>query len=217
VTEIFDEVDEELRREQLKKLWDRYSLLIVTAAILVVAAVGGWRGYQYWETKRAAEAGSAFEAAVALSDQNKHAEAQAAFTKLAAEAPSGYRTLASLRAASEAGIQDPQAAVKLFDAIGSDGSVAQPIQDFAKTRAAALLIDNAPYEDVRQRLEQLTSAGRAYRHSARDLLAASAWRNNDAAAARQWVDLIINDIETPASIRTRAEALQALLPPVGKG
>ena len=44
VTEIFDEVDEEVRREQLKKLWDKYSIYIVGAAFLVVAAVGGWRG-----------------------------------------------------------------------------------------------------------------------------------------------------------------------------
>ena len=78
MSELFDEVDEDLRREQLKKLWDRYSALIVAVAVLIVAAVGGWRSYQYWDSKRAAAAGSAFEAAVALSEQNKHAEAEAA-------------------------------------------------------------------------------------------------------------------------------------------
>jgi hypothetical protein len=216
VSELFDEVDEELRREQLKKLWERYSIFIIAAAVLIVAAVGGWRGYQYWETKRAAEAGAAFEAAVALSEQNKHAEAEAAFTKLATDAPSGYRTLARLRAAAEVSARDPQAAVKLFDSIGADSSVAQPEQDLARTRAASLLLDTAPYDDIRQRLEPLTAAGRTYRHSARDLLALSAWRANNAAAVRQWVELIMNDAETPGSIRNRAEALLALLPPVAK-
>ena len=47
MSELFDEVDEEVRREQLKKLWDRYSIYIVAAAILVVAAVGGWRMARY--------------------------------------------------------------------------------------------------------------------------------------------------------------------------
>jgi len=56
VSELFDEVDEEVRREQLKKLWDRYSIFIIAGAILIVAAVGGWRGYQYLEAKKAAEA-----------------------------------------------------------------------------------------------------------------------------------------------------------------
>ncbi len=103
-----------------------------------------------------------------------------------------------------------------YDAIGSDGSVAQPEQDLAKTRAALLLVDTAPYDEIRQRLEPVTATGRAFRHTARDLLALSAWRANDMAATRQWVDLIMNDAETPSSIRTRAEALQALLPPAAK-
>jgi hypothetical protein len=216
VTEIFDEVDEELRREQLRKIWDRYSAFIVAGAVLIVVAVAGWRGYQYWEHQRAATAGSAFEAAVVLSEQNKHAEAEAAFAKLAADAPSGYRTLARLRAAAEAAAGDPQAGIKQFDAIGADPGVAESEQDLAKTRAAALLVDTAPYDEIRQRLEPLTSAGRVYRHTARDLLAFSAWHAKDAAAARQWIDLIMNDAETPNSIRSRAETLQSLLPPVAK-
>ena len=63
MSEIFSEIDEDLRREKLRKLWERYSVFIVAAAILIVAAVGGWRGYMYLEAKKAAEAGSAFEAA----------------------------------------------------------------------------------------------------------------------------------------------------------
>ena len=75
MSELFDEVDEEVRRDQLKKLWDRYSLYIVAMAILIVVAVGGWRGYEYLEAKKAAEAGAAFDRAIELSEQNKHAEA----------------------------------------------------------------------------------------------------------------------------------------------
>ena len=102
MSELFDEVDEEVRRDQLKKLWDQYSIYIIAGALLIIAAVGGWRGYQYLEAKKAAEAGAAFDKAVELSEQNKHAEAEAAFTDLAAKAPSGYRMLARLRAAAEA-------------------------------------------------------------------------------------------------------------------
>ncbi len=46
MSDIFREVDEEVRREQLKKLWERYSILIVAVAVLIVAGVGGWRGYE---------------------------------------------------------------------------------------------------------------------------------------------------------------------------
>jgi hypothetical protein len=216
VSELFDEVDEDLRREQLKKLWERYSIYIIAGAILIIAAVGGWRGYQYLEAKKAAEAGAAFDKASELSEQNKHAEAEAAFTDLAAKAPSGYRMMARLRAAAELAQRDPQAAVKLYDDMSADRSIGGPEQDLAKVRAAALLLETTGYPNMLQRLEPATAPGATFRHTARELLALSAWRANDASAARQWLDMIANDGDTPPSLRSRAEALQALLPPVAK-
>ena len=216
MSELFDEVDEEVRRDQLKKLWDQYSIYIVAGALLIIAAVGGWRGYQYLEAKKAVEASRAFDAALELSDQNKHAEAEAAFNNLAATAPSGYRILARLRAASEVAIRDPQAGAKIYDDISADRSVGAAHQDVARIRAAGLLLETASYPSMLQRLESATKPDATFRHTARELLALSAWRANDTTAARQWLDMIANDGETPSGLRSRAEALQALLPPVAK-
>jgi hypothetical protein len=216
VSELFDEVDEDVRRDQLKKIWDRYSIYIIAGAVLVVAAVGGWRGYQYVEAQRAAEAGVAFDRAVDLSEQNKHAEAEAAFETLAAKAPSGYRMLARLRAAAEVASRDPQAAAKLYDDISADRSIGTSEQELAKVRAAGLLVDTANYPDMLARLEPAAAPAGIFRHTARELLALSAWRANDTTAARRWLDLIANDADTPPGLRSRAEALQALLPPVAK-
>lgn len=216
MSELFSEVDEDLRREQLKKLWDKYSILIVGVALLVIVGVGGWRAYSYLEGKKAAEAGSAFDKAADLADQSKHAEAEAAFAKLALDAPAGYRILARLRAASELAARDPQAAVKQFDDIAADSTVPAVQQDMARLRAASLLVDTTPYDALLPRLEAVAAPTGTYRHSARELLALSAWRANNVVATRKWLDLITNDGETPASLRTRAEALQALLPPAAK-
>jgi hypothetical protein len=216
VSELFDEVDEDVRRDQLKKLWDQYSIYIVAAALLIIASVGGWRGYQYLEAKKAAEAGAAFDKAVELSDANKHTEAEAAFADLAAKAPAGYRVLARLRAATEVASRDPLAAAKMFDEIAADSSVGAAEQDLARIRAAQLLLEGSTYPDMKQRLDSAAAPGATFRHTARELLALSAWRANDAAATRQWLDLIANDGDTPSSLRSRAEALQALLPPVAK-
>ena len=59
VADIFHEVDEEVRRDQLKKLWDRYSIYLIAAAVLIVAGIGAWRGYEYWVAKQAAAAAKA--------------------------------------------------------------------------------------------------------------------------------------------------------------
>lgn len=216
MSELFDEVDEDVRRDQLKKLWDQYSIYIVAAALLLVAAVGGWRGYQYLEAKKAAQAGAAFDKAIELSEQNKPAEAEAAFNSLAATSPSGYRMLARLRAAADVAERDPQAAVKLYDDISTDRSIGALEQELARIRAADLLVDTATYPTMLQRLEPSTAPQATFRHTARELLALSAWHANDTTAARKWLDLIANDAETPPGLRSRAEALQALLPPVAK-
>jgi hypothetical protein len=210
VSDIFREVDEEVRRERLKQLWDRYNYLIIALAILIVLVVGGWRAYQWWEAKRAAEAGTAFVAAAILAEQGKHEEAEAAFAKLAADSTASYRMLAKFREAAAAAHRDPKAAVAIYDQLAADESIGRAMQDLAALRAGMLLVDSAPYEELRQRLEPLTAADRPFRHSARATLALSAWRANDLAAMRRWSDMILADGETPASTRGRIEMLLAL-------
>ena len=84
----------------------------------------------------------------------------------------------------------------------------------ARVHYLGFLKDGDPRKTVFDR--QFTAPGSTFRHTARELLALSAWRVNDATAARKWLDLIAGDGETPPSLRSRADALQALLPPVAK-
>jgi hypothetical protein len=217
VSDIFQEVDEEIRRERLEKLWKDYGNYIVAALILVLACVGGWRGYVYWQERKAAEAGAAFEAASTLADEGKHTEAQAAFAKLASDGTAGYRTLARFREAAQLGLSDAKAAVVAYDALAADGSLGQPLQDLAAVRAGLLLVDTAPYQELRTRLEPLAAPDRPFRHSARELLAFGAWRAGDNAAARKWIDTVIGDPDTPSTIRSRVDVLSALMPAEAKG
>jgi hypothetical protein len=217
VSDIFNEVDEELRREQLKKLWQRYGHYAVTLCVLVVVGVGAWRGYEWWQAKQAAQAGAAFEQAVALAETGKHQEAEAAFAKLAIDGTAGYRVLARLREAAELARTDSKAAVAAYDQIAADKAAGQVIQDLAAVRAGFLLVDTAPYAEVRTRLEPLTGPERTFRHSAREILALSAWKSGDMTAARQWADMIITDPQTPSGARSRAEVLSELIAASGKG
>jgi hypothetical protein len=213
---IFQEVDEEVRREQLKKLWERYQVFVIAAAVLVVLGVAGWRAYDWWETKKAAEAGAAFEAAIELSEQGKHAEAESAFSKIAASTATTYRPLAMVRAAAELAQTDPKAAVAAYDKIAADSSVRPELRDLAGLRAGALLIDNGSFADARQRLEPLTGGDHTFRHTARELLALAAWRAGDAATAKRWIELIGTDPATPPDERNRMEMLSALMASEGK-
>jgi len=216
LADIFHEVDEEVRRDQLKKLWERYGYLAIALVVLIVAGIGAWRGYQWWEAKKAAEAGAAFESAVTLSESGKRAEAEAAFNKIATQAPGGYRILARLRAAAELSQRDAKAAAAAYDDLAADSSLGQSLQDLAGLRAAMLLVDSAPLSDLRRRLDPLAEPGRTFRHTAREILALAAWRNGDVAAARRYIDMTAGDGETPQGTRARIDVLSALIAADGK-
>jgi hypothetical protein len=217
VSDIFSEVDEEVRRERLQKLWERWGAHIIALAVLIVLAIGGWRAWQWWETKRAAQAGAAFDAAISLAEAGKHQEAETALDKVAADSPAGYRTLARFREAAELALRDRPAAIKAYDALAADGSLGRTLQDLAAVRAGLLLVDSAPLSELQSRLEPLTGADRAFRHTARELLALAAWRAGEVAAARRWFDVIMTDAETPTGTRGRIEMLIALADADGKG
>ena len=163
--------------------------------------------------KEAAAAGSAFEAAVTLSESGKHQEAEEAFAKVAAEAPAGYRVLARLRGAAELAQIKPADAIKAYDEIAGDSSVGPTVQDLAAIRAGMIAVDSLPLAEMQRRLEPLAAPDRAFQPHARELLALSAWRNHDFAAASRYLDMIAGDVDTPPGVRTRADVLSALIPP----
>ena len=217
VSDIFQEVDEEVRREQLKKLWDRYGVYFIALAVLVVVAVGAWRGYDYWQSKKAAEFGAQFNAAAILSEQGKHDEAETAFGRIATEGTSGYRVLARMREAAELAERDPKAAVAAYDDLAASSATGQPLQDLAALRAGMILVDGAPLAEMTRRLEPLAGAGAPFRHSARELLAFAAWKAGDTASLRKWSQLVRDDAETPSALRSRVDILMALAGDTGKG
>lgn len=216
MSDIFHEVDEEVRREQYQKLWDRYQGYVIASAVLVVLGVASWRAYDWWETKKAAEAGAAFEAAITLGDQGKHAEAEAAFSKIAQDSATNYRTLALMRAAAELAQTDSKAAVAAYDKIAANASVGADLRDLAGLRAGSLLIDSGDFMQATQRLEPLAGSEHTFRHTARELLALAAWRANDTAAAKRWIEMINTDAATPPDERNRMEMLSALMASEGK-
>ena len=211
MSDIFHEVDEEVRREKLKQLWERHGNLIVAFALLIVLAVGGWRGYEWWEAKKAAESGAAFEAAVTLAESGKQAEAQEAFAKLAKDGSSGYRVLARFREAAELAKTDPAAAVKVYDALAAGlrprprdaGSRGDPRRAHPGRYRAARRIVVAARAAHRRRTGRSATPRASCSRSAPG---GSATR----AAAKNWFDLIAADAETPAGTRQRIDVLMTL-------
>jgi len=211
MSDILREVDEELRHERYRKLWDRYGLYVVGAAVLVVLAVAGWRGWEWYAARQAAESSVRFEAAMQLSREGKRAEAEGAFNALTKEGTAGYRTLSRFRAAAEAGKSDAKVGVAAFDAIAADGSLEAAIRDIARVQAAYLLLDTASVAEIKGRMDPLAVPGGPFRHSANEIIGLAHYRAGEYEQAAKVFASIVNDPETPPALRQRAQVVNALV------
>ncbi|MBM3609597.1 MAG: tetratricopeptide repeat protein, partial [Alphaproteobacteria bacterium] len=66
MTDIFREIDEEVRRDKASKIWEKYQNWIIGLALLIALGAGGWRYWQYQNRLAAETAGARFEQAVQL-------------------------------------------------------------------------------------------------------------------------------------------------------
>ena len=206
------EVDEELRREQLLKLWEQYGTYVLAAVLAIVVGIGG---YKYYEHRRA-EAAEAAGARLALAEQelthNKKAEAQRTLEEIAASGPVGYATLARLRlaaAAREAG--KTAEAVSAYEAIAKESGIDPMIADYAQLQAALLALDGASWTEMQNRLNGLTQDSNAWRFSARELLALAAQKAGKTEDARVEYQHLLSDRGTPPGIAERARVMLAML------
>lgn len=213
MADIYHEIQEDLRRDRLKALWSRYGGVVVAVAALLVAGIGGWRGYEYFQMRAAMAAGDRYQAATKLAQDGKSAEARAAFAAIAADAPPGYATLARLREADEAAKTDPAAALTLYQALAEDGAVDPLLRDAARARGAYVAVDAGSRDDVRRLAEPLAVDGGAWRHLAREALGLAAYKAEDVAEARRHFEALVADSEAPGSARQRADLVLAVLPP----
>jgi len=212
MSDIFREVDEDLRREQYKRLWDRFGPYVIGLAVLIVAVTAGWRLWEYWQLRSAEATGDRFVAALTLADEGKHEEAIAALREVAADGSGLYPVLADFRAAAEkAATGDTEGAVEGFDAIAASSGTPDTIKPIARLRAALILVDTASLADLEDRIGDLAATGEPWRHSAREILGLAAWRVGDLETARKYYEQIAADQEKPADLQTRAQFMLALI------
>ena len=206
------EVNEEIRKEQVKAFWDRYGAALIAVAVLVVVGTGAYVGYRYWTETQANRSGDAYSQALALADSGKGEEALAAFTELEKDGYGAYPLLARMRAATvKADNGDIAGAVVDFDAVAVDNAIPAVLRDMARLRAAFLLVDHGSFADVSSRVEALTGDTNPLRHSAREALGLAAWKDGKKADALKLFDQIVADEAAPRGVRERATMMAGLI------
>jgi hypothetical protein len=205
MSDIFQEVDEEVRRDKAAEFWKKYQNQILAGAVVIVLASAGFRYWQYEREKAQQAAGDQFQQALAALEGGKLDEAKAGFDTIAAQGPSGYRGLAQMAAAGAKASSDPQGAIAAFDAVAGDAAIDPLLRDGARLRAALLRVDISSEEQKGEAaLTSLSTDNGPYRRVARLALGALALERKDYDDAAKQFDLVLGDPEVSADERQLA-------------
>jgi hypothetical protein len=207
VSDIFREVEEDVRRERFEKFWKANGHWVIVFAVLMLACVGG---YEFWRRHEAAEQmkmGDAFTAAQRISDPG---QAAPAFAKVADNSKGGYRLLAQLAQANAL-----HASGRMLDAVALYKQIAAAdsgeIGAVARLRAAWTIAANASRADLETLLAPLDTPTGAWRQMAREILAFSDYRGAKVKQASAEYHALADDAQAPDGLRVRARAMAAFL------
>lgn len=207
MSDIFHEVDQDIRQEKYRRLWDRFGIWIICVAVLIVVGTGGYRSWVYWQETESQKAGDTFFEAVRLSETGETAEAERLFSELA-DSIGGYPVLVRMRAAQDLSRSDRTGeAIAQFEAIAQDSSVDSALRSIAALRAGYLAVDTENYAAIADKVEGLTGDDNPFRAGAREILALSAWKEGNIETARRWIAALSADQATPADVNRRVSLL----------
>lgn len=207
MSDIFREVEEDVRREKAEKLWKAYGGYLLGAAVLAILGVGAWQLWERHEKQQSEAAATQFLAAQRITNPR---DAASAFADLSRGAPKGYALVARLSEANAMFTSGQQKnALDLYKQIAADDS--GPIGTIARLRAAWAQADTLPRDQLAQWLAPLNQPGNAWRESAQEVLAYADYRSMDVKSAQAKYAALAADPETPDSLRARARAMAAFL------
>jgi hypothetical protein len=209
---FYREVDEELRRDQMKTWWQRRGKLVIAGIVLILAAIGGFIWWQNQQQVKAAERSQTLLGAYDdIAGRNK-AAATAKLDQLAKEGSEGHRAAALLTKADLAiEANDLKGAAGLFRQVAEDKDLAQPYRDLATVRRTAVEYDSLSPQAVVERLKPLAVAGQPWFGSAGEMLAVAYIRLNRPKEAANLFAAMAKDKKVPETLRSRATQMAGAL------
>lgn len=208
---LIREVDEEVRQEEYKKLWDRYGAAFTALAALIVLSVGGFEAWRYWQRQQSEQASVVYLDAARKAAGRNFDDALAA---LAAVKQDGFGQLAKLsEAAVLAEKGDTAKALDIYKVFAAAPGSDPTLADLAAIRAGYLMVDTATPDELLPVLGKYDKDNNIWRHAAREIFGLSAYRIKDYAMADRYMNALFADPETPDAMRQRAQAMIQLITP----
>lgn len=211
MVDIFEEVDEELRRDKYQGLLRKYGPWVLGGALAIIAAAAGYQVWQSWSMARREASSETFFQALRAADEGQFALAGAGLETLAENGAGSYPALALMERGVVALDQgDPEAAAGFFERAARQTS--EPIlHDLAELKAVWARWDALSFSEIDIRLSSLIGDDAPYRFLAREGIAAAALREGQLDRARENYQFLSFAFEAPDGVRRRAQEALALI------
>ena len=200
-----DEVNEELRRQQLKSIWDRFGVYIIGFAVLIILSVGGNEIINHLNNRLSQRESNAFDNALNLIENGNDSAGLDQLIKLT-EGKTGYKGLALFRLSSESLTNgNYQEAVDYLKKASLDKTLTNNLRVFAKIKAGLILVDNGSFSEVDVLLKEVIESGGPFSFHAKEILALALIKNGRDLEAQEIFQEIANDASAPPVLARRAE------------
>jgi hypothetical protein len=212
LTDIFSEVDQNVREERLAGLWVRWRPFVYGSVAVLIGsvAINEFLIKPQAEAARAARSAE-LDAAVKALEAGQYEEAEAAFKAIVAKesklSPLAAHYLAQVQLE---GRGDAAAAAETLAAIG--GTQGGPYERLALLKTAYFRADTLTLPELEATLGTLVTEDTAMGALSRELVAAKAYATGDVARARTEYNRLKFDAAAPAGVVQRAEIALAAIP-----
>jgi len=207
---LIREVNDELREEQMMRLWRSYGSYVIGVAVLIIVIVAGQQGWKAYDISTRSAEGDRFQNAMVLAQSGDTAGAINAVRSLADDASSGYGILARFQQAALLAKQgDAAGAAQLYQDIARENIGNVAFSGLANILGIMTEINAGGYDAkaLAFRLSSIAEDGHPYRHSARELLGLIALQAGDMDKANAAFSGLASDLTAPKGIRDRAKSL----------
>ena len=206
MADIFDEIDEDLKRDQMQLLWARYGKIVMAAVAAIVLLVALRQGYAAWQTSQAEASASAYQQALKSDDVVTALEAQRG------QLTNGYAMLAQFQIAAEQAARDDFAAAEAsYLALASDASLDPLYQQAATLLSVMVAPQDTDVSALEARLSDLETAAGPWQAMALETGAGLTLRNGNKDAAVAKYKRLAEMADVPAGMRQRAERMIVML------
>ena len=201
---FIQEVDEDVKNDNLQVLWNRYGIFVILFVVLAVTAtvsVDQIRNWKIAQNQRVTE-----NYMIAAQNRDNQADTLSALQKVSKAGQGIFSDFARLQIANVLLSQEKiEEAIEALTTLANDKQTNTEVKNIAIIKIATYKVDSASKEEMEILLKPVLDEGNSWKPLAQDLLAMSAVKNGDIEAAKSIYESMLKIKDLPENFRAKIQ------------